>query len=188
LARWQGWAEAYQQGKEPDYQHVQPLAHTEYNGALWEDRELSRQITRQIGGRGPHAAPGALIALSLLPTLLTPTSEPAMRLLLCALGAVLGHHGGWLGGEDNGELGAGPLWCGWRAEVSELLGRSIDPALMGKVETALGAGQKRQTLAETLHHVTSVDRLSDTWPLLAYLTRTLRLSDWKATEEGSDGA
>jgi hypothetical protein len=59
---------------------------------------------------------------------------------------------------------------------------------MGKVEAALGAGQKRQTLADTLHHVVSVDRLSDTWPLLAYLTRTLRLSDQKATEEGSDGA
>jgi hypothetical protein len=123
----------------------------------------------------------------LLREILSPQKREGMQLLICCLGAILGHHGGWLGKEENTELDAGPLWAGWHAEVGELLGRPIDASTRQRVERALRTTQKRRALSTVMDQVASLAVLADTWPLMAYLIRTLRLSDQKATEEGTDG-
>src|SRR5205807_4219740 len=110
LAQWQAWVEAYQRAKEPGYLHERALAHTDYDGTSGDDRSLSQRITDATKPRGPHAAPGAFIAQMLLPAVLQPQSPQACHLLICAIGAIVGHHGWWLGSEDKPELGVDSLW------------------------------------------------------------------------------
>lgn len=179
--QWQQWLETYQRGKDPAHVHTCALAHSDYDARLYPDRELSRQTNEICRRRPPHAAPGALLSAFLLPGLL-PAAHP--QLLLSALGAITAHHGGWLGACP--ELGAGPLWSGWRAEVNQLLNKELPDATLLGMEQRLQASGKRDKLAGYLATVSGPDALEEFWPLLAYLTRTLRLSDQRATEEGSD--
>jgi CRISPR-associated endonuclease/helicase Cas3 len=183
LDHWQRWVEAYQTAKQPGYRHDRALAHTDYNSQS-ADYALSRSIPSK---RGPHAAQGAFLAMSLLPQLLPPQTEAEECLLLCVTGAIISHHGGWLGPMDkqeNTELDLGPLWRGWQAELIRLLGETVRPA-MPEIEARLGIIRKRDEFSEEMEVVVNPDSFKEWWPLLAYLTRTLRLSDQKATEEGT---
>jgi CRISPR-associated endonuclease/helicase Cas3 len=182
--QWQCWLDTYQRLKDPAYVQAGALAHSDYDASLYLDREYSRQANESCGRRLPHAAPGALLSAFLLPGLL-PAAPP--QLIVSALGAITAHHGGWLGKREEEELGAGPLWRNWGAEVHLLLGQELPPATRLGMERRLGASGKRRYLEGCLATVSGPDTLADFWPLLAYLTRTLRLSDQKATAEGTDG-
>jgi CRISPR-associated endonuclease/helicase Cas3 len=161
--QWQRWAEAYQSRKEPGYRHNEALAHTTYNSESQEDRTLERE-TRPL--RPAHAAAGAYYA-SMLPVLsakLSPNEQNSV------LASVLSHHGGWWSNRTE----VGPVHTLWAATLQKL----------DLPSTKIGApsyvrGLRFQDRIEQLFD----DGFEINWPLTAYLTRVLRLSDCKATEE-----
>jgi hypothetical protein len=96
--------------------------------------------------------------------------------------AVLAHHGGWLPSSPRSgqDLGIANLHESWKVAVAAILSSSPD----GEVFTRLQALPDKRSAMELLLRTTSApDGLVKWWPLVAYLTRTLRLSDQRATAE-----
>ena len=84
------------------------------------------------------------------------------------LAAVLSHHGGW-SLDDIGHLD--PRW---------------NDAWSGKARAmAPPTPTERRSMARGL--MPTNRRFLDWWPLASYLMRTLRLSDWRATEDNTKG-
>jgi CRISPR-associated endonuclease/helicase Cas3 len=174
---WQRWAEAAQKAKDKDYQHVAPLAHTDFGPEKAEDRERERKLTIR---RPPHSAASAYYGAVFLPRLLA--SIPSMRrehVASACTAAVLSHHGGWL--TEGMDLGISRLSFGWEDSVARAVGWTPDALVLADLE---GRRDKRGPMEQLVNLTVTFDRLQDWWPLVAYLTRALRLSDRRATAQG----
>jgi CRISPR-associated endonuclease/helicase Cas3 len=178
--RWQDWAAAWQKGQDPAHRHAEALAHTTYDPDSIADRARNRGF-QPI--RGPHAAQSAYLSLALVPERLDPTGDGRLAGLASAtLAAILAHHGGWLPKERD--LGLDPLWQGWEADLRRAQVNGAVPAL---VRELYKERDRADLLSDNLELTTSPDTLDDYWPLVAYLVRTLRLADQRATAEaGTD--
>lgn len=168
---WQRWAAAAQRAQQGDYEHVVPLAHTDFNPESEEDR----QRERSLGLRRPaHAPASAYYGRAFLPQLLRTAPEAQRAYVASAcIAAVLAHHGGWWSADF--ELNPPPLWVGWESAVTQTIGWSTGNASFNSLRT--------YRVEKFLKATTDADSLSAWWPLVAYLTRTLRLSDQRATAE-----
>ena len=176
---WQRWAEAVQKAKDHNYLHVAPLAHTDFDPESARDRACARSLGIQ---RPPHAAASAYYGAALVSNLLTSLSTGQLELWASACAAaVLSHHGGWLGG--GMDLGISPLCPGWQNFVSQSGGFAPDV----RAVNCLGARQDKSDAMERLLSLTAgAEGLRDWWPAVAYLARTLRLSDQRATALGGE--
>lgn len=173
---WQAWAAAWQQAQDPTFQPVEALAHTTYN----PDDPADRARQHDFQPRRPlHAAQGAYLALAVLDGRFGET-PPERRRPLCAaiVAAILAHHGGWL--PEASDLGLQPLWRHWRADLQHA---GINGQAPQTVWALLQQRDRRGCLERILQTTTGPDTLGDYWPLVAYLVRTLRLADQRATAE-----
>ncbi len=170
---WQRWAEAAQQAKDPTYRHSNALAHTDFNPEDQEDRDRERHLGVR---RPPHAPASAYYGRAFLARLLpaVPDDHRAYVASACTA-AVLAHHGGWW--SRDVDLNPPKLWRGWEAVVSKTLGWVPDQSAL--------AGLRGYSVEKMLAITTSADHLAESWPLVGYLIRTLRLSDQRATAEGA---
>ncbi|MEW6245288.1 MAG: CRISPR-associated helicase Cas3' [Nitrospirota bacterium] len=175
---WQRWAEAAQKARNPAYSHVVPLAHTDFDPEKPEDREQERNLGIK---RPPHAAASAFYSGAFLARLLPSLADDdRTRVASACAAAVLAHHGGWL--PDGLDLGIVPLCSNWEQAVENVLGWHPDRTM---VQSLCVRPDKRGSLEALLRIAAGSDSLKDWWPLVAYLTRTLRLSDQRATAEGA---
>jgi hypothetical protein len=179
---WQRWAERVQQDRDASYQHTEPLAHTDYDPDLWVDRDRERRFRKD---RPPHAAPSAFYATAVLADLLPSVPEDRLPEVAAAcIAAILGHHGSWLPSQAKGphlEIKDG-LAPGWQRAVQDGTSATPDTEMMSVL---IAEPNKRGPLEEMIAAVASDGTMREWWPLVAYLTRTLRLSDQKATAEGA---
>jgi hypothetical protein len=95
---------------------------------------------------------------------------------MAVLAAVVSHHGGWslegIGVLDPRWFGAcDPQWFGASGVPAPLIGPPLP--------------SERDNLTRNM--MPSESRFLRWWPLASYLMRTLRLSDWRATEDGTRG-
>lgn len=173
---WQRWAEAAQKAKDRDYQHLAPLAHTDFDPENPEDRIRERSLAVR---RPSHAAASAYYGAVFLPRLLASISPGQLEHGASACtAAVLSHHGGWLT-EDMG-LGISRLWPGWEDSVARSVGSTPDARILAE----LGSRQdKRGAMEQLLNLTVGFEALQEWWPLVAYFARTLRLSDQRATAQ-----
>lgn len=173
---WQRWAEAAQRAQSATYSHITALAHTDFDPDNREDRERERRL----GIRRPAHAPasayygGACIA-KLLSTV---SGEKRPQLASACVAAILAHHGGWLPQELD--LGVARLWSGWEKAIKEALGWVPESSVIRNLETKQ---DRKGALQQLLQPATGADSFAKWWPLVAYLMRTLRLADQRATAE-----
>jgi hypothetical protein len=95
------------------------------------------------------------------------------------MAAILAHHGGWLPTDPRLGL-AEQLWRGWEADLRRCAVNGEVPRLVRQV---LAQADRRRLVARLLDLTVAPERLSTYWPLVALLTRTLRLADQRATAE-----
>jgi len=126
--------------------------------------------------RPPHAPAsayyGRVFIVQLLPSV--PEGQRAYVASAC-IAAILAHHGGWW--PEYVEQNPPPLWPGWETAVADALSFESDPKILSSL--------RNYSVEKLLKGTTSADSVIDWWPLVAYLTRTLRLSDQRATAEGT---
>lgn len=173
---WQHWAEVAQRAQSAIYEHVVPLAHTDFN----PESERDRQRERGLGvRRPPHAPASAFYGAALLARLLAnvPVGTRTQVASACTA-AILAHHGGWLPAALD--LGIAMLCDGWEASITAALGWEPEPTPMRALEAL---SDKRRDTQRLLTLTTGSETIAEWWPLVAYLTRTLRLSDQRATAE-----
>lgn len=168
---WQTWAEAYQRAKDPDYKHVVPLAHTDFDSNNQHDWEIQRGLGLR---RPPHSAASAFYGVPFLVGLLKEISNREYVASACTA-AIIGHHGGWWSESGNLIPTAGIF-------VAELTGLNLAPKEWAQVAVCK---DKKGAATPLLKLTTSLDGLVEWWPLVAFLTRTLRLSDQRATSEAA---
>lgn len=170
---WQDWAARAQWSRDPSYIHTQPLAHTDLDRDNPADRERERAVDQ--GGRRPsHAAASAYYSGYAVVALLQDVSnEVSPPLFAACLAAVLGHHGGWLGGSsgDGGTLGIQPLVAEADAALAEATPERATPLRLAPPRSTRPA---RPVLESLLRSAIDDDRAT-WWPVVAYLTRVLRL-------------
>jgi CRISPR-associated endonuclease/helicase Cas3 len=175
---WQRWAEAMQRSKDLQYDPNAPLAHTDFDPDNPEDRQRASTVTET---RPPHAAASAYYCLSVLENALASVRDASRPELASAcVAAVLAHHGSWMPKATGNDLGLRPLIRGWEQMVAGVTACEANPV---RVAGLAKLSDKRGLLHAFLEQATKRDRLSSWWPLVAYLTRTLRLSDQRATSE-----
>ena len=168
---WQDWAAAYQRAKNPEYQHLTPLAHTDFDSNKQEDWAIQRSLGKR---RPPHSSASAYYGAAFAAGMLKGVCK-IEHLASACIAAILGHHGGWW--SDVGELVPTAS-----SVTSNLLDWSLTPSEWLGVA---GCKDKKGTMDVLLKLTTSANALPDWWPLVAYLTRTLRLSDQRATAEAA---
>jgi len=169
-ADWQLWAAAAQQARDQSYVHMTPLAHTDFDPGKPEDRARERNLGVR---RPPHAPASAYYArLFLGQALESVSSDQRGQLASACLAAILAHHGGWW--RDEFERNVPQLCPGWEAAVDVV---ATSRSTMD-VRTL-----RRHPVKDFLNLAVGPDEIEDGWPLVAYLTRTLRLSDQRATAE-----
>jgi CRISPR-associated endonuclease/helicase Cas3 len=174
---WQRWAEAAQQARDGSYRHSSPLAHTDFNPEDARDRARERSLGIR---RPPHAAAGAYFAVGFLPRMLASISPAQLEHGASACSAaILSHHGAWLSGSMD--LGVSELWPGWEESVAGCIGWTPDAV---SLEQLAARRDKRGPLQQLLNLTVGSDSLREWWPFVAYFTRTLRLSDQRATAQG----
>lgn len=173
---WQRWAEAAQRAQSATYRHITPLAHTDFNPDSWEDRERERRL----GVRRPaHAPASAYYGGACLAELLsTVPEEKRTQVASACAAAILAHHGGWL--PEGLDLGIARLWSGWEKAVKEALNWTPECTAMQDLETRQ---DKKGAVQQLLRPATGAESFVEWWPLVAYLMRTLRLADQRATAE-----
>ncbi len=168
---WQRWAEAAQRSRQNGYEHRVPLAHTDFD----PESEADKQRELSLGLRRPaHAPASAYYGRAFLPRLLqlVPEGQRAYVASACAA-AVLTHHGGWWPADF--ELNPPPLCAAWESAWMQAAGYSADKRGIATL--------RKYKVDKFLKATTDADNLSHWWPVVAYLTRTLRLSDQRATAE-----
>ncbi|MEW6308727.1 MAG: CRISPR-associated helicase Cas3' [Bacillota bacterium] len=171
---WQAWAEEAQRLSDPSYVSGIPLAHT-------DSQPGPRCETEHI--RPPHAAASAYYSLPACVAAFRQAQIPlvtARSLVAACLAAALAHHGGWL--PRALDLGVQPLVPGAANTLSQVGLKATADELAGLARGTDKRGVLEHVLSLALSR--SGDSLQRWWPLVAYLTRVLRLSDWRATEEG----
>jgi CRISPR-associated endonuclease/helicase Cas3 len=174
---WQRWAEAAQRARDAKYQHIAPLAHTDFDSENQRDRERERALGLR---RPPHAAASAYYGAAFLAKLLPSVAAGNLDHVASACAAaILSHHGGWL--PEQIDLGISKLCVDWEAPISETLGWVPQKIVLAKLETHT---DKRGATEELLGVTSRLECLQEWWPLVAFLSRTLRLSDQRATAEG----
>jgi len=170
---WQTWAETYQRAKDPCYQHNVPLAHTDFDPKSEEDWSVQRSLSLH---RPPHSAASAYYGAAYLARLLDRTPAEARECIASACAsAILGHHGGWWSA-------VGELIPAVGKELSKALGLGLTPLEWSKL---VRHTDKKGALDRLLSLTMSGENLQSWWPLVAYLTRVLRLSDQRATSEAA---
>jgi CRISPR-associated endonuclease/helicase Cas3 len=170
-ACWQHWAEAAQRARDPSYVHLTALAHTDFDPESTEDRARERSLGVR---RPPHAPASAYYArLFLGPALASVPPERMGEVASACLAAILAHHGGWWPAEFA--LSVPDLWPGWESVLGGVLGPASFTADHRLLQT-----HKVEAL---LNLTVGPDEIEDAWPLVAFLTRMLRLSDQRATAE-----
>ncbi|MEK7280851.1 MAG: CRISPR-associated endonuclease Cas3'', partial [Chloroflexota bacterium] len=180
---WQQWAEAAQRMADPSKLALLPLAHTDYDSDSPEDRDRAVAL-KAIGlHRPPHAAQGAYLIRAWHGSLLggLPPDVRAKAISACAA-AIIAHHGGWL----PAEIQLFQLADRWDHGIKEKLGFSVPEQNIPSVLKVADKDKSRE-VKRLLDLTTHPDELSKWWPLVSYLTRTLRLSDQRSTAEGGDG-
>jgi CRISPR-associated endonuclease Cas3-HD len=170
---WQRWAEAAQKAQDATYQHSVALAHTDF------DREKPQKQLLHIR-RPPHAAASAYYGAAFLAEMLNSVCENRNVLASACAAAILAHHGGWLPGSMD--LGIAKMWAGWEKPFADATGLSIQSQTMTKLEAQ---PDKRGSAQKLLGLAIGPDNIAKYWPLVAFLSRTLRLSDQRATAEGT---
>jgi CRISPR-associated endonuclease Cas3-HD len=173
---WQRWAEAAQRSRDTTYQHRVPLAHTDFDPESAEDRARERSLNIRRPAHAPASAyyGGAFLA-RMLPSV--PEGKRNAVASACAA-AILSHHGGWL--PEQSDLGITQLFAGWEVSVLDAFSWVPDSTFL----RALEARRDKRGAAHLLLKVaTDSESLAKWWPLVAYLMRTLRLSDQRATAE-----
>lgn len=168
---WQQWAEAAQRSKDHAYVHSVPLAHTDFDPDRPKDRERERGLQVR---RPPHAPASAYYGRAILPGLLNSVPERLRTAVASTCtAAIVAHHGGWW--TPSREQAPLPLCAGWQRAVEAACGDPPDEGALGRLR-----GFRVDRLLEL---TTGPNSLAEWWPLVAYLTRTLRLSDQRATSE-----
>ena len=178
--RWQQWAECYQQQKDSSYAMPASLAHTDFD----YDSAADRQRSRSVGvTRPPHAAASAFYGIMGLNRVLGDIPEicRAEAASACAA-AILAHHGSFVPKTPGLDLGILPLIDDWSADLSQLNADMTDPDIFKRL---VASSDKRGLLQQFVNQTNSLDSLERWWPLVAYLMRTLRLADQRATSEWS---
>jgi len=173
---WQHWAEAAQRAQSATYRHVIPLAHTDFNPDSWEDRERERRL----GVRRPAHAPASAYygGMCLARLLSTVSVEKRTQVASACAAAILAHHGGWL--PEGLDLGVARLWSDWEKPIKEALNWTPESSVVRTLETLQ---DRRGVVQSLLRPATGAESFAEWWPLVAYLTRTLRLADQRATAE-----
>ena len=180
-AGWQEWARAAMHAKRPSYVFDAPLAHTDFNSEDEQDRQREREVSK-IAPRPAHAPASAFYSLKLIPKLVPQTPDSIRKQVASAcLAAVLAHHGGWVPGREKFAHMIGELAVAWKSVLSETLGDAFES---DRLLWPAQQPDRHGLLSEFLNSTVSPDALTDWWPLVGYLTRTLRLSDQRATAEG----
>lgn len=178
--RWQRWAHEAQRLREPSWNGAEALAHTDFDPSNSDDR---RRLAGLAVVRPNHAPAGAWFGAALVADLVASAGDDNARAFAAsaAITAVLAHHGGWL----PSVLEVEPLIPTWRDNLASLAKKLPSPAA-----TAQWAGRtdKHRTLQQLLDVTTGPEALVTCWAVVAYVTRTLRLSDQRATAEGSNDA
>jgi len=170
---WQQWAEAAQRSRDPAYGHSVPLAHTDFDPDRPEDRERERGLQAR---RPPHAPASAYYSRAILPSLLNSVPERLRAAVASTCtAAIVAHHGGWW--TPSWEQAPLPLCAGWQRAVETACGPPPDEGALGRL--------RGFAVDRLLALTTGPDSLPEWWAVVAYLTRTLRLSDQRATSEWS---
>lgn len=155
---WQEWAECVEKAVDSSFELGQPLAHT------------SARLGNVPLTRPRHAMQGAYLALRLIEANKEHFGLGDQATTGALIAAIVAHHGG---GYSPSELQSlSPLA---REAVKEVFGVSIGEI---KPETMTG------TMSALGQQLQKVEVLQEFWPLIAYVTRLLRLSDQTATAEG----
>ncbi len=181
--RWQEWATRYQRDRDPSWPVDEPLAHTDFDPNDPADRAREGRIRPT---RGPHALASAWYGCGLLRPLLEGIPADALSTVAAAcLAAVVAHHGGWIP-EHGTTLDVDRLVPGWEKWVE----RALDGARpeTSRVRAPGEVADPRGTLARLLDVVMGPEGLEKQFALVAYLVRTLRLADRRATSEGGENA
>ncbi len=179
---WQEWAAQSQASRFPEYRHSEALAHTDYDASSLRDHEAEKRIAVR---RPDHSTASAFLAASLFGRLLgSLPGDLNVQLASASVGAVLAHHGGWLQSEaaQQQDLGIQPMWPGSAASLDGLFGAGTLDSLAHLLESDPDA--RRRILIGLLERTIGDAVFLQWWPLVAYLTRTLRLADQRATAEG----
>jgi len=182
-AGWQEWARAAMHAKRPSYVFDAPLAHTDFNSDDPQDRQREREVSK-IAPRPAHAPASAFYGQAPIVEMLATAPPVLLRQLAAAcLSAILAHHGGWLPPPEKGGIGMGiqKLDGTWIASLGELDLFALDP----EVRSLTNDSNKYRRMQELLKCVEHQKHMANFWPLIAYLTRVLRLSDRRATSEHS---
>jgi CRISPR-associated endonuclease/helicase Cas3 len=174
---WQHWAQAAQRGRDSSWTFRWPLAHTDFD----PDDPSDRARERALPVRRPHHAPtSAFVGMDWMVHLLADGGDAGLRTAIgsAALAAVLSHHGGWL----HAPLDVQPLVEEAVDAFATVAGRRPDDR---RLAVLMAHGDKAGLLQRVLDTTTGADAIQHWWPVVAYLMRTLRLSDQRATAEGS---
>jgi CRISPR-associated endonuclease/helicase Cas3 len=178
--RWQGWAEQYQRAKDRSYVMPGALAHTDFDYGSAQDSARARSIDVS---RPPHAAASALYGLAVLDSALSDIpQESRSEVASACTAAILAHHGSFVPKNPGMDLGILPLVDNWSNDVTQLGGNMPEA---GALTQLVAWPDKRGLLNRCVNLTTGLDALERWWPLVAYLMRTLRLADQRATSEWS---
>lgn len=177
---WQRWAEEAQRLADASKLVLLPLAHTDSDR---DNAESSgHEVSLRASGirRPPHAGQSAYLVRAWYDRLLVqlPEQVRAEATSACAT-AIIAHHGGWL--PDDIQLKA--LTKEWSQVLNRVLNFQTEEAATARV-LKLDGKTKSRGVKQLLDMTTHPDKLCQWWPLVAYVTRTLRLSDQRATAEG----
>lgn len=161
---WQIWAEKVERSVDSSFRLLCPLAHT------------STHSESVKNSKPRHALQGAYLACKLLEenkemfrSLYNPTLMAAMILV------ILSHHGGWIYSPSQLQ----PLNQFADNAIKEVFSVSIPNIHENEMNTIMDSLYRRTK---------SSDFVMEFWPIVAYLTRILRLSDQTATAEGGEGS
>ena len=154
-----------------------PLAHTDFNPDNEADR--TRQLSLDVR-RPSHAAASAYYSCALLDSALMgiPT-ELLGEVASACVAAIIAHHGAFIPKTANIDLGILALSKDWE----QIVGKCGYTPNRETVEALTSERDRRGYLEQFLEMTTGRGNLDRWWPLVSYLTRTLRLSDQRATSE-----
>ncbi len=176
--RWQDWATNYQRDRDPSWTASEPLAHTDFDPDNPTDLARSRRVQP---ARGPHAVASAWYGMVYLPLLLA-SVPPSVRLaaISACAAAIVAHHGGWISTHGDWQ-DLDTLITGWQDWLAQLTGVRPPAA---SVEALAAQSDPRGVLGKLLETTMGPNGVERWFALVAYLIRTLRLSDRHATHEG----